>query len=684
MKCSVRAVAIIGLVFAISMGFIDISISVFSRPSGLSDFLSVFPPLVVSIVFFFLAYSILFFLVAMSLWRFLRPDPISLALSLTLFLVAYYVLGLIKVLPGIFQPGDLIRLSVPILTLGIVSLLFSIVSYPVISLIRGSRLRNGILVFALSLPFLASETMVFVWFYVYRIRSFFSVESLLLNTGFISLVFSTLVLFYSMDRTTVIRLLMAFMIAVALGPLLTLVAPKGSRIQFKGLDETKHGIKSVVLITVDTLRADAISSYDGKNEVHTPNIDLLARDGVLFTNAFSPSSWTLPSVSSIMTGLSPLVHVTTKTTSRLPDSLKTLAEYMLRDGYLTVAIGYNPLLLPEFNLSQGFIEYDFFPRAIGRTMGPLLLKLLSKRFFNPFMPYGSTGDLTRLAIGWLRSNRERDFFLWIHYYDPHGPYTPPAEYIPRETPPPDTIALLSEGGVGRFSPPFELRKWVKGLYRGEVRYVDENIGRVIGALKSLGLYDRSLIVLTSDHGEEFWEHGGVDHGRTLYNEVIRVPLIIKPPRSFGISGRVNTGVTTQGVMPTVLDLCGIDYERGYLGIGSLSPLLKGDRISFGERPIMSTGLLYGEDMESVIFDGFKYIRSIVTGREELYDLSRDPGELFSILHLLPEKVRMARDILMEDRKIAEKLKEHYNVKKTERVRFDEETAEKLKALGYIR
>ncbi|HXG30883.1 MAG TPA: hypothetical protein VNK81_04500, partial [Thermodesulfobacteriota bacterium] len=108
------------------------------------------------------------------------------------------------------------------------------------------------------------------------------------------------------------------------------------------------------------------------------------------------------------------------------------------------------------------------------------------------------------------------------------------------------------------------------------------------------------------------------------------------------------------------------------------------RISFGERPIMSTGLLYGEDMESVIFDGFKYIRSIVTGREELYDLSRDPGELFSILHLLPEKVRMARDILMEDRKIAEKLKEHYNVKKTERVRFDEETAEKLKALGYIR
>jgi arylsulfatase A-like enzyme len=191
-----------------------------------------------------------------------------------------------------------------------------------------------------------------------------------------------------------------------------------------------------------------------------------------------------------------------------------------------------------------------------------------------------------------------------------------------------------------------------------------------------------LIILTSDHGEEFWEHGGYEHGHTLYNELLWVPLIIKLPQSAS-KGQISTAVSTQSIMPTVLDVCGIDYDSKYLSAESLSSLWRHNPNAF-QRPMISTGVLYYEDRESVIFDGLKYIRSLLTNREELfYDLTRIPQEQISTLSSSPDKVQRARNTLREHNQASAKLRDHYGVTDGEEIKFDKEIARQLKSLGYI-
>ena len=678
--CAARLVIIIGFVLAISMGFFDIAISMFSKPSGLSSFSSILPPLAATICFFFVIYLILWFMVISHLGRVFKLEPAPLALSLALFCGVFFILASL---------GDLIHFTLPLtnlinlFTVLSISLLVSVGIYFITRIIdHKSKYRNIALVFNLAVPFVLAETVVLVWLHIYRIEPFFSIQSFLLNIGYILAVLCTLGLFYRTARSqTIVRLLTVFMILVVLSPVVTLITTQSSESPLKEYTKnTDHRIKYVILITVDTLRADVLSSYDHQQSVSTPHIDQLARDGVLFTKAISPSPWTLPSVASIMTGLSPLVHMTVERLSKLPDSAKTLAEYMVDAGYFTSAIGYNRFLIPDFNLSQGFLEYNFFPKSsIGNSLGVRLLKrLFPKRLSNP--------DLTQLAIDWLESNYGKDFFLWIHYFDPHIPYSPPPDFLPKGEPPSTIGTSFSEqvGEIrgGYFVPSIAERKWIKDLYDGEVRYVDKNIGKLVDTLKRLNLYDRSLIIFTSDHGEEFWEHDGFEHGHTLYQELLSVPLIMKLPLSAS-KRQIGTVVSTNSIMPTILDLCGINYESDYLSVDSLSPLLGPSPKVFKMKPIISTGLLYYEDRESVIFDGLKYIRYFITNHEELYDLERDPEERISIAHSSPEKVEKARDILRESKKTAKKLRERHRLRTEKQIRFNEETRQELKSLGYI-
>jgi arylsulfatase A-like enzyme len=202
------------------------------------------------------------------------------------------------------------------------------------------------------------------------------------------------------------------------------------------------------------------------------------------------------------------------------------------------------------------------------------------------------------------------------------------------------------------------------------------------ALKQLNLYDDSLVLLTSDHGEEFWEHNGFEHGHTLYNEVLWVPLMIKLPMS-AARGQVETAVSTLSVTPTVLDLCGIDYDRRHLSAGSLSDLWESSPDGFDEPPIVSTGLLYYENRESVILDGLKYIHFLLSDREELYDLARDAGEQVSILKASPEKAERAREALREHQMAARKLQEYYGIFETEKLELDREAIRILRSIGYV-
>jgi arylsulfatase A-like enzyme len=275
----------------------------------------------------------------------------------------------------------------------------------------------------------------------------------------------------------------------------------------------------------------------------------------------------------------------------------------------------------------------------------------------------------------------------VHYYDPHIPYTPPREYISEDAAPDGSIGYKLESASairdGHFSPSAAQRKWIRELYDAEVRYVDANLGRLLDALKENSLYKSSLIILTSDHGEEFWEHGGFEHGHTLYNELIHVPLIVKLPGRH-TERTVEQEVTNQSLMPTVLDIVRIPNESATATADSLAPLLNDSPSSYAEEPLVSTGLLYYENREGVIFSGTKYIQSLVTGRGELYDLKTDPGEQ-STLALSRNRLKtdQAKNILENHGRKSEMLTRELGVTNKEKAALDKEKIEKLKALNYI-
>jgi arylsulfatase A-like enzyme len=227
----------------------------------------------------------------------------------------------------------------------------------------------------------------------------------------------------------------------------------------------------------------------------------------------------------------------------------------------------------------------------------------------------------------------------------------------------------------------EERDWVRELYLGEVRYVDANVGRLLEHLKRLRIYKQSLIVLTSDHGEEFWDHDRFEHGHTLYDELLSVPLVVKLPNSTR-SKRIDSTVPTQAVTPTVLELCGVDFNPSHLDARSLSPLWGPNTDSYETRPLFASGVLYYEDREAVYFDGLKFIRSRVTGRAELFDRDADPDERLSIVRDQPDVVLHAGSLLRDHTDDAADKRKMYGITQIE-FAPDEETLKRLKSLGYM-
>jgi len=443
---------------------------------------------------------------------------------------------------------------------------------------------------------------------------------------------------------------------------------------------SRHPTSRIVLITVDTLRADAVSWYNSDTPA-TPNLDALAVESVVFRNARSTSSWTVPSVASLLTGLPAMSHLVGVGGGPLPEEIPTIAEYLRDAGYFTAAIIDNPLLEPNLNLLRGFQEYaqmtEFWPpvEAVGRR---LLRRLLPVGF-------GRSGSeaVTGTVDEWLRRNRERDFFLWIHFYDPHVPYAPPVRLLPVGTPPEKigvSFALQNEVRQGNKLTPEE-RDWVRQLYLAETRYVDEQIGAIMGTLRELGLYDGSLIALTSDHGEEFWEHDRYEHGHSLYEEVIRVPLMIKLPGS-SATGGVPDAVSNRLLMPTILEQAGISGADDCSSPGSLSPLWSGGGgLDFG--PIALLSNLFYEEKQAVQFGDLKFIRSDVTGREELFDLAADPGETRSLIWTSEELATQGRELLDEIEERHRAVYECYGAVTGEAPAPSPAILERLKSLGYI-
>ena len=397
---------------------------------------------------------------------------------------------------------------------------------------------------------------------------------------------------------------------------------------------------NVILITVDTLRADHLGCY-GDATAATPHMDHLATDGIRFADASAHVPLTLPSHASIMTGTYPPTHgVRDNIGYTLAEDQVTLAELLKAQGYATGGFVGAFVLDSKTGIDQGFDHFsDDFDIDLKETR-MVNLAYVEKR-----------GDeVVENALAWLQQHKTSPFFAWIHLFDPHDPYRPP--------------------------PPFE-ELFPEDRYRGEVAYTDMLIGEIIGWLKQEQLYDNALVVFTSDHGEALGEHGEPTHGLFVYESVLRVPLIIKLP------GQVNAGTTMAppvqsiDILPTVLQSLGIDQPAAVQGVELLS------RINSKSAPAR---LIYAESLYPRTQYGWSALRCIREGsfkyiqapRAELYDLSTDPLELEN---LLQQNKTMASRLKASLQSFRETLEADQTSSQATQV--DAETLARLRALGYV-
>jgi arylsulfatase A-like enzyme/Flp pilus assembly protein TadD len=396
-------------------------------------------------------------------------------------------------------------------------------------------------------------------------------------------------------------------------------------------------IRNVLLVSIDTLRADRLSSY-GFPRPTTPHIDAVAREGVLFKNAYSPVPVTLPAHCSMLTGTLPPFHgVRDNLHKRLPDSSLTLAEILKPKGFATAAVVSSFVLDRRFNLSQGFDTYDDRFHAVHKIGD------ISER---------KGDETTRLATQWLAAHGSEPFFLFIHYYDPHDDYEPPEPFASR---------------------------WADDAYSGEVAFADHCVGQVLDKLKQLRVYDSTLIVITGDHGEMLGEHGELNHGFFIYESALRVPLVIRVPRATAPSRQVDAPVSLIDIVPTVAALVGAPAPKRTQGV-DLSPWLLGGRVEGAGRPLFAETVTptryYGaSSLLGVIVEGWKYIE---TTRPELYDLRRDPGETANLFPAEPARAESLGRVLKAVLTAAQK-----TAAGAEAAGLDEEARRRLESLGYL-
>ena len=398
--------------------------------------------------------------------------------------------------------------------------------------------------------------------------------------------------------------------------------------------------RHLLLITIDTLRADRLGAY-GSTTVATPNLDRLAREGAMAMHASAPAPLTRPSHVSLFTGLYPAEHgIRDNVSPPLGKSVPVLAEILQQRGFRTGAFVSSIVLSKQSGLSRGFAHYaDRFD--IGED---------DARFLNTIQ---KRGDVTvGEAAAWLAETGPERRFAWVHLYDPHDPYEPPEPYASRY--------------AGR-------------PYDGEVAWSDELVGRLDAALGAAGLRDDTLVVVVSDHGEGLDEHGEAVHGFFVYETTLHVPFIVRGP-GIAPGTQVNVVTRTVDVMPTALDLLGLGELTPHGSGRSLKPAFGGARID--EQPTFAESLVplihYGwSDLRAVRDGRWKYI---LAPRPELYDLARDPGELENLVDREPQRARAFRSGI-EQRLRTEQA--GLRDVSTGKASVPPDLLEKLGALGYV-
>ena len=413
---------------------------------------------------------------------------------------------------------------------------------------------------------------------------------------------------------------------------------------------------NIVLFVVDTVRADRLGVY-GYDLPTSPRLDAFAEEAVLFENAYAQSSWTRPAVASLFTGLLPPAHRTVGRRSVLPEEAVTLAEILAANGYEALGLVRNPNVGREFGFAQGFVRFRSEDRDRDETM------------------------LDRVRL-WLdeRQGAEEPFFLYLHAIDPHGPYAPAPEFermfdaggAPAHY---RTVRYLLQLNRGEVEPDPETAASLSRLYDAEVAQNDRAFGQLLDELDARGVSQDTAVIYVSDHGEEFAEHGRWEHGVSLYEEVLRVPFIMRlpgvPPR------RVEAPAQHVDLLPTLL---------GYLDIEPPATdgrnLLARPAVADGPAAVYAHLDVDGHRSSTVIRGRYKLVspQSPSQGSEPmLFDLEADPAEQDNLAPSRPEIVERMLDLLA-DRGLAGEIEPAVEIDEDE---LDEDVRRRLRALGYV-
>jgi len=398
---------------------------------------------------------------------------------------------------------------------------------------------------------------------------------------------------------------------------------------------------NVLVLMMDTTRGDRVT-VNGYDRPTTPRIQSYATDAVVFRNAWSPSGWTAPAHGSLFTGLRPENHGLVRGNREFLDAgITTLAELFRDAGYRTACLTINDTLSPESGLLQGFLQQDL-------------------RFLDRSRPYPWAPDTHEKALEWIDAAvRAREpFFVFVNDMEPHLRYRPPLKYGTRFVIPGTPQSLVDRAwnldatalyhhnlGLAPVDP--SLIRLMSDLYDAEIACLDDAVGNLLDRLRERGILDQTIVVITSDHGENIGEHGLLDHQFSLHRTIRHVPLIVRYPPRFRAGRIVDEVVRLEDVPPTLLELAGIKVPSGLDGASLLRDL--GGRVAratLGPRdalldrigPILAPGRKFTRFRAGVraVFDGRYHFLLYSDGQEELYDVTADPLETRN-LALLPER-----------------------------------------------
>ena len=389
---------------------------------------------------------------------------------------------------------------------------------------------------------------------------------------------------------------------------------------------------NLLLVTIDTLRADRLGCY-GYPKIETPNLDSIARRGVLFENAVAPAPLTAPSHASMMTGLNPTVHKVRNTGGFvLLPSDTTLAKVLQDQGWDTAAFVGSSVLKRRFGFNQGFSVYDDEMPTLATGSAEV-------------EPERRASEVVDRAIKWLDTQSGKPFFLWVHVYDPHFPYDPP--------------------------PPFR-EKYADRPYDGEIAYTDQELGRLFESVARKSKPENTLTAVLSDHGESLSEHGEYTHGVFLYDATLRIPFLLAGgPVPAGL--RIKQQARAIDLLPTLLELTGGKVPPGVQGT-SLVPAFSGKEVptvySYAETLFPKFNMGWAE-LRGMRTNRWKYIRA---PKPELYDLAQDPTETTNVIASHPAE---ARDLEARLKAVSA------TTEKVAPAAMDPRTLQQLKSLGYL-